>query len=459
MSGLSWEKMCEELVVAGRPGDLRTAALGWEQLIGNLREVEESLDRNIGDLGKHWKGPAYESFKVHLEQIVADLGKTIKDAEERDGVVQSLRAAADDLSAAQEAFPVPAACWNDVLEARNGKARISLAGVFEAKINADFLGVFELHAKAADMVNDWIFDKTEDAEKVFNAARGDYLIRDRGMPGDTVVGTAVDTGYTTPELGSGPKISAPGAGPGLGASGAGPQVEGAKMPGTVTPFGESPSGGYKNPGIGHLGEPPAPGTTPGGGYTPPKDDYDYGTGLAGATPGLGGGLGAGGGLGGGGLGGGAGLGGGGLGSGGGGLGGGAAAGMIAGGGSLGKPVTPAMGMMGGGAGAGAGRGAGGARSGVKGAGAGLGAGAGGMIGGAGGAGTKGAGARGAGAAAMGAGAGARGVGGGRGAGMVGGMGPSAGYGGADEVADRSSWLEEDEDVWGAEGEAPPGVLR
>ena len=39
--------------------------------------------------------------------------------------------------------------------------------------------------------------------------------------------------------------------------------------------------------------------------------------------------------------------------------------------------------------------------------------------------------------------------------MVGGVGSSAGYGGGEDVADRSSWLEEDDDVWGGGGDARP----
>ena len=42
--GKSWEEMCQEFVVDGRPGDVASAALGWEQLLKNLGSVQESLE-------------------------------------------------------------------------------------------------------------------------------------------------------------------------------------------------------------------------------------------------------------------------------------------------------------------------------------------------------------------------------------------------------------------------------
>ena len=119
----SWEEMCQQIVVAGRPGDVTSAALGWEQLLKNLNSVKESLETNVTDLGEVWKGPAYESFKTHIKQIATDTGRVVDDAEKHNGIVQSLKTAADKLSAAQADFPIPASCVNDVLEARNGRHR------------------------------------------------------------------------------------------------------------------------------------------------------------------------------------------------------------------------------------------------------------------------------------------------------------------------------------------------
>ncbi|MEU6072904.1 hypothetical protein [Micromonospora sp. NPDC047074] len=426
----SWEEMCQQIVVAGRPGDVTSAALGWEQLLKNVTAVKDSLEKNVTDLGEVWKGPAYESFKTHVKQIATDAGRVVDDAEKHNGIVQSLKTAADKLSAAQAEFPIPASCVNDVLEARNGRLVID-TGLFEMKVKPDFLGLLDPLTSLAD----WLNDKSGEAEKVYNQVSGEYTTIDSGTPGQTTPGTTKTPEVETPDLGGGP---------GAGPLGGAPKMGG--MPNTGSPdLGGPPS----------IGKPDMPTTTPigpgthpdldnggynpGDGYKPPGTGSladDYGSGLAGAgpstVPGLGGG-------GGGGLPGTSSLGGGGLGGGGGGLGG----GMIPGGGSLGRPVSPNMGPMMGGAGAGGNRGGG--RAGKLGAG-----GMGPMMGGAG----AGAGGRGGGRAGAAAGAGAKGA---RGIGGMAGMGGGAGYG-EDESA-RNTWLEEDEDVWGADGGGTPGILR
>ncbi|MEV5766445.1 hypothetical protein AB0L34_18000 [Micromonospora sp. NPDC052213] len=428
----SWEEMCQQVVIAGRPGDVASAALGWDQLLKNLNSVKESLEKNVKDLGEVWKGPAYDSFKTHVEQIAKNAGRIVEDAESQNGIVRSLNDAADKLSAAQAEFPIPASCVNDVLEARNGRLVIS-TGFFEMKVKPDFLGLLDPLTSLAD----WINDKSEEAAKVYNQVSGEYTTIDSGTPGQTTPSISQSPEVETPNLGGGPGAGSTGKVPGMGGMpstggmpgmGGTPSLNSADMPGTG------------NTGIGSTTHPDLTGGgyDPSGGYTPSTDSLpdDYGSGLAGAapsTPGLGGG----------GLPGTSGLGSGGLGGGGGGLGGG---GPIPGGGSLGRPVTPnMMPMMGGGA-AGANRGGGG-RGGKLGAGK-LGAGGMGPMMGGGAAGNAG---RGGGRA------GAKGVGV-RGAGIAG-MGGAGGAGYGEEELPRNTWLEEDEDVWGADGGGTPGILR
>ncbi|WP_326564483.1 hypothetical protein [Micromonospora peucetia] len=439
----SWEEMCQELVVAGRPGDVASAALGWEQLLKNLNAVKESLEKNVTDLGDVWKGPAYESFKTHVKGLATTTGQIVDDAEKHNGIVQSLRTAADKLSAAQADFPIPASCVNDVLEARNGRLVIG-AGFFEMKVKPDFLGLLDPLTSLAD----WINDKSDEAAKVYNQVRGEYLTVDSGTPGDgrpSIDDRGPDV--ETPNLDKPGPVKPIGANPDIG----NPNIKtpdtkmpdiGSNPPDVTKPDFNTPD--TKTPDIGSGTHPDLSGD-----YRPPGTGSladDYGSGLAGAgaptVPTLGGG--------GGGLPGTSGLGSGaGLGSGGGGLGG----GMIPGGGSLGRPVSPNMGPMMGGGAAGANRGGGRGAGGRLGAGGKLGAGGmSPMMGGAaGGAGRGGGGRAGAaGAGAKGAGAGARGVGG------MGGMG-GAGYG--EEETARNTWLEEDDDVWGADGGGTPGILR
>ncbi|GIF14946.1 WXG100 family type VII secretion target [Actinoplanes teichomyceticus] len=438
----SWEEMVQEVVIDGRPGDVRSAALGWQELLRHLRDVKQSLETNVKDLGETWKGKGYDAFKAHIDGLAKNVGYIVEDAETGSGIVTSLNTAASDLAQAQAAMPIPLASADDIAAARDGRLTLGI-GTFEMKVKPDFLswGPLDWGPK----LHDWLFDQTAEARKVYEQVDDQYQGRAADMPGQTGGYQQVHGERTTPDLSGAGASGAAGAGGFGGGAGAGA----GGLPGTKgfnpsdigsggvggTGSGTHPStggggtypstGGGDHPGTGGYPGTGTSGAGPGAGSG--YDPGDYGSGLAGAGGG-GAGLGTGGaGLGGGGLGS-AGLGGGGLGS-TAGLGGGAGAGAggggaIPGGGALGKGVGTGLapGMMGAGAGAG-GRGQGT------------------------GAGTKG------------GAAGALRAGGGGAA--AGGMAPGArgGHGFGEDQADRNSWLQEDEDVWGAGGDLPPGVLR
>lgn len=447
--GKTWEEMCQEVVIDGRPGDVASAALGWQELLKNLGSVKESLETNIKDLGTVWKGEAYEAFKTRIEGHAKEAGRMIEDAEKGDGIVLSLNNAANKLTDAQREFPIPATCVNDVLEARNGKLTLGV-GFFEAKVAPDFLGFLD----PIGAVVDWINDRSAEAAQVYAQVGNDYQNQAPNMPGETGTPDSRDTMPETPDLDDG------GGGNGrlpntadLGNTGRlDPSLSKIDQPDIRTdqtdPRISQPDPRTTKPDLGTGYNPDTGGSTPGYGSVPGTGglDSEYGSGLAGAgNPGLGSGLGSGGLPSTSGLGSGAGL-----------AGGGAGAGSIPGGGALGRPVVPTVPPMMGGAAAG-GKGAGGRLGGGgrlgAGAGGGMGGMAGGMAGGAGGGRGAGAGGRGAG------GAGARGAGAGRG-GFAGGVGPGgAGAGYGEEETPRNTWLEEDDDVWGTGGDGAPGVLH
>ncbi|MEU2611857.1 hypothetical protein ABZ570_09780 [Micromonospora sp. NPDC007271] len=416
----SWEEMCQQIVVDGRPGDVSSAAAGWEVLLKNLTTVKQNLETNVKDLNETWKGPAYEAFKTHVEGLAKRIGGVVDDAEANGGIAPALRDAAERLNAAQAAFPVPLSCVNDILEARNAELTIGI-GFFEAKVKPDFLGLVD----PISSMMDWFNDKTEDAAKVYNQVSGEYLEIESRVPESTTTRPPDMSEWEKPKLDDG--------GGGGGGGGGVPDIGGSPDTGglgdrpSLGGGGKHPSIGSTGPGIGSGGPGIGSGAHPdlssgAGGYHPGAGGAgtgslagEYGSGLAGAGGGLPPSTGLGGG--GGGLPGTTGLGGAGGGPGGSsGLGG--AGGGFLGGGSLGRPVgTPMMGggMAGGGRG-GTGRGA-----------------AGGMAG----AGGRGAGARGAGMAGMGHGGGRHG----------------------EQEASQDTWLREDEDVWGGDSGGMPGILR
>ncbi|MDP9791628.1 putative membrane protein [Catenuloplanes nepalensis] len=461
----SWENIVNQVVIDGRPGDLRTAALGWEAVLRNLNSVKTSLDTNVTDLGTVWKGDAYEAFKTHIETISEKIQHVVDEANGTGsgGVVTSLNQAADDLHAAQEVIPVPIAMQPEVMQARDAHLAIPI-GSFENAIRVDIAGAmgtyrdignavtFGLAEKVWTAVQDALTNGSEEALQHWRTLNGQVADTAAATPAGTPVGYQSFAPTEEVPLGSGGPSGGVGGGPGGGGGGGAPKL-GAGAPsgiGSVSPTGGSPF----DSSIGNTPYTPPINDSTGGfdpevgtGYTPGGGaDFDpstpTGTGLAGAGGGLGtGGLGAGG-LGSGGLSGLGGAGAGGLGAGGGlgsagGLGAGGAGG-IPGGGALGKPVSGA-GLAGLGA---AGMGGMGAGAGAKGAG-------------------KGGAAKGgkpmlSGGVAPGTGAGKGGAGRAGAGGMAGmGGGHGAGFGGEEE---RSTWLQEDDDVWGG-GDAAPGVLR
>ncbi|WP_229402649.1 WXG100 family type VII secretion target [Micromonospora okii] len=444
MGDKSWEEMAREVLVEGRPADVQSAALGWKELIKNVGQVQDSLEKNVKDIGAVWKGPAYEAFKTHVEGLAKNANALVEAVDDpgrgKVSIVATLEAAARQLEEAQAKMPIPASCVGDVLAARNGEITLGV-GLFETRVKADLLGSWPVEqiGKLGDWVTGWFSDQEGDARKVYNEVNGNFKDRTMEAPSASPL-TSLEPGpQEVPNLGGGP---------GAGPTGKVPSVGGPpKMPGTGLPDGPTPG----------IGDPPKldgvkpdipPSTHPDLSTRPPgtgtgnipdtgypgvgRPDTDYGTGLAGAGPAPAtSGLGSGGGLGGG-----------------AGLSGGGAGGGIPGGGALGKAVSPGLPPMLGGGGAGAGgRGAGGRLGGGK-------AGMGGMMGpGMGG----GAGGRGAGGKAA---AGGAGRPGGAVAGRGGvGMGGHGGAGYAEEEQVRNTWLEEDEDVWGAGGDGAPGILR
>ncbi|RKN41120.1 WXG100 family type VII secretion target [Micromonospora endolithica] len=505
MSGKSWEQMAREVLVQGRPAGIGDAALGWQELIRNLGQVQESLAQNAKDLGAAWKGPAYDAFRSRIEGLAKEVEAVVtavdRPGDGREGIVTVLETAARHLEEAQVAMPVPASAVGDVLAARNGEITLE-TGLFEASLKADWMGSWPVEqiGKFGDWLSEFVFDNTEAAREAYDKVDAQFMEGDMRAPAGPGPHSGLENTPTIPDLNGGPGASGLGGAPSLGGGapstggigGGVPSVTAGGLPGTGSGAGaglgsgvhpDLSSGGYGTGG--GSGYVPSTGSLGGGngyGGTGASLAEDYGSGLAGAaapTTGLGGGFGGGGLSGGGVPGAGGGLGGGLGGAGGAGLAG-AGGGMIPGGGALGRPVSPTLPPMMGGGMAGAGRGGGGRGGGALGGAGKLGAGGGGLVPGVGGVagagagagrgsgrsgalGAGAAGARGGGAGvggAGGSGAGARGAGGAaRGAAGVAGMGPMGGAGYREDQTPRNTWLEEDEDVWGADGDAAPGVLR
>jgi hypothetical protein len=402
----SWEDVIVMVYIPGEPGRVKAAAQGWRILFDRINEIKRLLDDGTKDL-ETWRGQAGQAYRDHLTEISKDLEKIVT---ENQRLPVTMDAAADHLQNAINQIQVPSDLLHEVFAAKQsflGSGNFDTSpwtrNAVTAKLTPivankwfDEIGEWVGADKISRALTEWFSDFDEKAKAAYQQVREEHLNTMSTMPNASNIGQYT----TTPtEL----DLSGP-TGPGSGA----------KLPGS----GGLPGGG----GLPKSGDVPGIGSPPGTGGLPTTDGQSYpgsdlnsdglsgddlaGSGLAGAGGGGLGGLGS------------TGL---------GGLGGGGLGGLGSGGGLGGLDAT------GGGLGAGAGRGG---LSGMGGLTPGMG-GAGGVAGGK---------------------AGAGGRGGGR-AGM-GGMGPGmGGHGGGGGDGDgHATWLQEDDDVWGADSDAPPSVL-
>jgi uncharacterized protein YukE len=458
----SWEDVVNMVVVPGNDAGIYEAAGQWDLLLTRVRQVQTAIDELKTGL-ESWEGEAGDTYRNHLTQLSTAVNQVI---DSTSGLPNTLRTAGDHVANTLNNTPIPGELVGEVRDAREQflsggqlDTRFHDGFFFDALLPSflgpasDILsaglglldalpGMGAIRDKASDMVRDFISSEDDKAIAAYRSLSSNHQTN-AGL----VNAAGIETGapeVINPDLGQVGRTAPPSMGPGTG---------------TMPTIG----GGAGGPTIGTDD------------WT--HDPAGFGTGLAGA--GGGGGpvsVGAGGGLGG--IGGGGGL---------GGISPGGAAGLAGGGGGAGGLPTAVsagaalrggaggiggMPMMGAGA-AGAGRGGGTRTAGAGLTGGGRGAGGAGVGGGRGmggmpmmgGAGAAGAGARGAGAGGVkggppgvasrvgggaGAGAGGRGV-------MGAGAGAGAGAGG-DHATDHSTWLEEDEDVWGVDSDAPPPVV-
>ncbi|MEV4513988.1 hypothetical protein AB0K00_34145 [Dactylosporangium sp. NPDC049525] len=414
----SWEDVIAMVVIPGSPARIKQAADEWTALLSRLGEVERVLKAVKSDL-ETWKGAGGEQYRSHLDTMVTSIQKVIDD---NTNLPHYLHLAAGDLEKAIAKIPIPDDMIHEVMAAKQGYIDSGMISDTWGP-NAIYQHLLPVYGNkwfdearefftwdwASNKLRDWISDQDNKAKEAYHQLAKEHVNTMAQIPGSDPVAFQDPRVPLTPD-----DFGGPGGGPGGGGM---PKT---KMPGVDPKLGGDPK-------LDDLGNPPGSNVTdpnltnPGGGYDP--DDMP-GSGLAGAGGGLvgagpgAGGLGAGAGLGGIGPGSGSGLGAGGLGAGGLGRGGGVGGGMGAG-------MMPGMGVGGAGAGRGAGRGvtgAGAGKGGVRGAGAGAGR-------------------------------------GGAAGGLRGGMMPGAGgaHGGG-EGEDHTTWLQEDDDPWGSDSEAPPSVL-
>lgn len=400
----SWEQIVERVTIQSNFYNLADSAQAYQRAFNDIDEVRHSL-RDLKNNSESWRGAAADGFREHIQSIIDGLEDLV---ERHRKIKDGLQACSTALSTAVAAIPIPSWMINDVYDRQRA---YQFQGSFMGFQTNEFLDrgaswvadqVVGLPFGIGDAVQwlaGWIDDREQNANEAYQKLLDDYNQEYPNIPeGEPFTPNPISD---RPQVN--PIVPPPPPPPTMPTD---LTDEPPRIPSTVDPPGLDGPGNLDRSGTTtpRLPDSNAP-SFPGSGFDPdalPSTGLAGAGGLSGAGSGLGGGLG---GLGG--LGAGAGL--------------GAAGGLGAGGGLGGKlpPIGPAVApnigsLMG--AGAGAGRGA---------AGAGRGGGRGGA---------------------------------GRGAGRLaamGGHGAGRGEGDGDE---HSTWLKEDEDVWGGDDAPPSGVL-
>jgi hypothetical protein len=456
----SWEEVITMVVIPGHPEKIREASGSWEVLFRNVEQARGMVEQVIGNVST-WEGDTATAFKTHMNDVSKGMADLVS---KHRPVVQHLNSSADNLQTALDNTPIPSDMVDDVMQARqnfgdSGNLNVYHTGVIFDVMYPVFLGwamsavtsLFGIDDWVKDKLRDWISDGDDKAKASYKALAGQHVGTMDAMPKAGQLLTQEQHQTTvTPTMP--PGGSSPSAPPSIGGGG-GPQTTSLAGAGGLSGVGAGgglgglgPAGGVGGlAGAGGMG---SPNLNPSTALSSTSAGSAIRGGMGGMPMGgmpMGGMAGAGG----------------------------AGGARSPGGSRLGgipSARTPGMGGLPMGGMAGAGGGAGARGGGVRGGGAG---GAGGRVGGVGGmpmggmgAGGAGAGTRGAGGGRAGGpggvapgvagGAGGRGAGAGGRAGMAG-MGAGAGAG-SDHAADHTTWLEEDEDVWGTDSDAAPPVL-
>ncbi|MEV6524220.1 hypothetical protein AB0M43_19900 [Longispora sp. NPDC051575] len=215
-----WSTMVRQVVIQGRPGDLKSAALGWEQLLKQAGQVKATLERDVSDLARYWTGPAYEAYKTHVLGIAKKIGDAIDKANAGTGIAPSLREAASRLAEAQAAMPVPHGMLGDLLAARNGQ--ISLGPKFcELSLSNELFNnpVARHLGNITDLLEKAVHDIEGPARKAYDKVSGDYEGVKARMPEGAGTSAGYDVGHEGLDLTDTPPAGTSG-GPDLGSGGA-----------------------------------------------------------------------------------------------------------------------------------------------------------------------------------------------------------------------------------------------
>src|SRR2546423_15266758 len=110
----SWEQMCEELVVQGDPGELRSLGQMWGVLATEVTNAAAGIRDGAKDM-TWWQGEAADAFRKRLGELADRLERFSGDYAP---VQDMLSTSAQSLEGAQRMVPIPDALRGKIEAAR-----------------------------------------------------------------------------------------------------------------------------------------------------------------------------------------------------------------------------------------------------------------------------------------------------------------------------------------------------
>jgi hypothetical protein len=99
----SWEEVVNDVVLGSNPPTLQKVAGEWDVVFDGMRAVKTDLQTLIKDLHS-WKGKGAESYKKEINKYITALGKSDED---NSPIIQTLNSSADALNTAISQIPIP----------------------------------------------------------------------------------------------------------------------------------------------------------------------------------------------------------------------------------------------------------------------------------------------------------------------------------------------------------------
>jgi hypothetical protein len=177
---VSWEQAAVEVLVYGRTETIGELEGDWQTALRRGGEVSRELRRTAGGL-QSWQGPAGDVYRGKLADLASRLDGVESDC---GGIVPALTAARQSLAAAQETMPVPSEAVDNLAWARlkGDGGPVGSGSFWAAAQRAVVGGATDIGARLSDKLRNWFTGEEAKARRIHAAVNGEYEQVDASAP-------------------------------------------------------------------------------------------------------------------------------------------------------------------------------------------------------------------------------------------------------------------------------------